>query len=111
MEKFLVLYYAPAEAMQSMSTATPEEKEAGMGEWMKWKEMAGDAIIDFGSPLMPGEIKSGSGDFAPEMNEITGYSIMQANSMAELKEKLASHPHLHWWEGCKIEVKPCIPMN
>ncbi len=93
-----------------MSTATQEEKEAGMAAWMGWKERAGDAVIDFGSPLMPGEITGADGNFSPEMNEITGYSIMQANSADELKGMLADHPHLGWWEGCKVEVKPCIPM-
>ena len=111
MEKFVVLYYAPAEAMQSMATATPEEKEAGMGAWMAWKEKAGDAVIDFGSPFMSGEICGSDGNFSPEMNEITGYSVMQANSMDDLKALLKDHPHLGWWEGCKIEVKPCIPMG
>lgn len=110
MEKFIVLYHAPMEAMQSMATATTEEKQAGMGAWMAWKEKAGDAVLDFGSPLMPGESCGADGNFAPAMNEITGYSIMQATSADTLKEMLKDHPHLAWWEGCKIEVKPCIPM-
>ncbi|MGI9544335.1 MAG: hypothetical protein ACR2MX_13830 [Cyclobacteriaceae bacterium] len=110
MEKFIVLYHAPMEAMQSMATATAEEKQAGMGAWMAWKEKAGDAVLDFGSPLMPGEACGADGNFSPAMNEITGYSIMQANSADELKGMLKDHPHLAWWDGCKIEVKPCIPM-
>ncbi len=110
MEKFVVLYYAPMEAMQSIATATPEEKEAGMAGWMAWKEKAGDAVIDFGSPFMPGEVCGNDGNFAPAMNEITGYSVMQASSMDALKELLKDHPHLGWWDGCKIEIKPCIPM-
>ena len=110
MEKFMVLYYAPMEAMQSMATATPEEKEAGMEAWMAWKEKAGDAVLDFGSPCMPGEICGADGNFSPALNEITGYSIMQANSIDGLKEMLKDHPHLAWWDGCKIEVKSCIQM-
>lgn len=106
----MVLYYAPAEAMQSMATATPEEKEAGMGAWLAWKEKAGERVIDFGSPCMPGEACGVDGSFTPAMNEITGYSIMQANSADELKELLKDHPHLGWWDGCKIEIKPCISM-
>ncbi len=110
MGKFLVLYYAPAEAMQSMATSTPEQKEAGMAAWMEWKEKAGGAVLDFGSPFMPGEICGADGSFSPAHNEITGYSIMQANSSDELKNKLKDHPHLVWWEGCKIEIKPCFAM-
>lgn len=110
MEKFMVLYHAPMEAMQSMATATPEEKEAGMGAWMAWKEKAGNAVVDFGSPFMPGEVCGVDGNFTPAMNEVTGYSIMQAESADALKGMLKDHPHLSWWDGCKIEVKPCISM-
>lgn len=110
MEKFVLIYYAPAEAMQSMATATPEEKEAGMGEWMKWKDKVGDAILDFGAPFMPGEACGKDGNFTPAMNDITGYSLIQAESMNKAKEMVKDHPHLHWWDGCRIEIKPCISM-
>ena len=110
MEKFIVLYYAPPEAMASMATATLEEKQAGMGAWMAWKEKAGDAVVDFGSPFMPGEICGVDGQFSPAFNEITGYSLMQADDINTLKSMLKEHPHLQWWEGCKIEVKQCIRM-
>lgn len=93
-----------------MATATEEEKKAGMGAWMAWQAKAGDAVIDFGSPFMPGESCGSDGAFAQEMNDITGYSIMQAETADALKALLADHPHLSWWEGCRIQIKPCIPM-
>lgn len=111
MEKFLLIYYAPAEAMQQMATATPEEKEAGMGAWMTWKEKVGDAILDFGSPLMPGEVCDATKNYTATNNEITGYSLIQANSLEEAKKMVLDHPHLGWWEGCKVEIRPCIKMG
>ena len=50
MNKFLVIYNAPASAMAKMSTATPEEKMAGMKVWMDWKQEMGDAVqnLNFG---------------------------------------------------------------
>ncbi|MDH3244348.1 MAG: DUF3303 domain-containing protein [Saprospiraceae bacterium] len=110
MAKFIVFYHAPAAAMQSMATATPEEKEAGLGAWMAWKEKVGNAVVDFGNPFMPGEICGADGNFSPAMNEITGYSIMEADSADALKAMLKNHPHLQWWDGCKIEYKPCVNM-
>ena len=111
MMKFLVLYYAPAEAMASMATATDEEKKKGMGAWMAWKEKAGDTVVDFGSPFMPGESCGSDGAFSHAANDITGYSIMQAESADALKELLKDHPHLAWWDGCRVEFKPYIPMG
>ena len=35
MKKFLVIYHAPAEAMEMMANASPEEKAEGMKPWME----------------------------------------------------------------------------
>jgi hypothetical protein len=41
---------------------------------------------------------------------VNGYSIIQAESMEEAVELLKEHPHLHWAEGCKIEVFESLPV-
>ncbi len=41
---------------------------------------------------------------------VTGYSLIQADSMEEAKSLLASHPHLQWVENVAIEVFECIEM-
>ena len=111
MNKYLVIYYAPAEAMATMATAIPEEKEAGMGAWMAWKEQAGDAVVDFGSPLMMNQVCGKDGNFEQSNTEVTGYSIMQGESIDAVKALLSNHPHLQWWDGCKIEVAEFVPMG
>ncbi len=110
MKKFIVLYHAPAEAMAQMATATPEEKEAGMKPWMEWMAKVGDKLVDGGSPFMPGERISADGSVKQSTNEVTGYSILEAEDLAAAKSHLKDHPHLQWWEGCAIEVFECIPM-
>lgn len=111
MKKFTVIYYAPAEAMASMATATPEEKAAGMKPWMDWMAKVGEKLVDGGSPFMPGERIESNGSSKPSNSEITGYSILEATDMAEAKSLLEGHPHLAWWDGCAIEVLECIPMG
>ena len=108
--KFILLYHAPWEAMAGIADATDEEKEAGMAQWMAWKEKCGDKVVDFGAPFMPGEITGKDGNYSPAQNEITGFSIMEADSIDEVKELVKDHPHLQWTDGCKVEIKPFARM-
>jgi hypothetical protein len=80
MSKFLVLYRSSVSAREQMANATPEQAQAGMQAWQAWAESAGPAIVDLGAPL------DGEGD-------VTGFSILQADSRASLDELLANHPH------------------
>ena len=107
MKKFIVLYHAPAEAM---ATAAPEEKMEGMKPWMAWKDSIGDALVDFGAPLMPGQRLLPDGTSEGSSKEVTGYSIIQANEMSEAKSLLKGHPHLAWTGGGDIEVHEAIAM-
>jgi hypothetical protein len=88
--KFLVLYRSPVSAREQMANATPEQAQAGMQAWQAWAVKAGSAIVDLGAPL------DGDGD-------VTGFSILQADSRALLDELLADHPHRHM-PGAEIDV-------
>jgi hypothetical protein len=47
MKKFLVLYYASAEAMEKMKDSTPKDHEDGMKEWKSWRDKCANAVVDF----------------------------------------------------------------
>ena len=96
MTKFLVLYRAPSSAQEQMANASPEQMQAGMQEWMNWAGKAGSAIVDLGAPL------AGDGD-------ITGFSILDADSRATVDGLLADHPHRHM-PGASIDVLEFMPM-
>jgi hypothetical protein len=51
MKQFVVIYYAPASAMEKMKNSSPEDMKKGMEEWMKWAEKCGENLIDIGNPL------------------------------------------------------------
>ncbi|MFT5723607.1 MAG: hypothetical protein ACI9JN_000722 [Bacteroidia bacterium] len=104
MKNFIVLYHAPAEAMAGMATATEEQKMEGMKPWFAWKESIGDALVDFGAPLMGGTKLLPDGTAQASTKDVTGYSIIQANDIEEAKGMLKGHPHLAWTGGCDIEV-------
>jgi hypothetical protein len=110
MKKFIVIYHAPAEAMEMMANATEEQKMEGMKPWFAWKEEVGEKLVDFGSPLWGGTRLLPDGNQKPSTKEVTGYSIIQANDMNEAKSLLSTHPHLKWTGGCDIEVHECVEM-
>lgn len=90
MQKFLILYRSSVGAREQMATASPEQAEAGMAAWQAWMERAGPAVVDFGSPV------AGDGD-------VSGFSILQADSRQDVDGLLADHPHRQA-PGATIEV-------
>ena len=110
MKKFLVTYYAPISAIERMAKASPEEMQKGMQSWMTWAEKCGDGLADMGSPLVNGQIVTDAGVASSDKN-VTGYSILQAESMGAVKKLLKGHPHLSWVKGCEIEVHEAMPMG
>jgi hypothetical protein len=97
MKKFLVLYRSAVSAADQMAAATPEQAEAGMNAWMDWSERNRDAIVELGSPL--------GGD-----SDVSGYSIVQAESRDAAAELFEDHPHLRMPGGSSIELLEFLPL-
>jgi hypothetical protein len=68
-----------------------------------------DGLVDLGTPLASGMALSASGA-SPSGKGVTGYSILQAESMEDAQEMLMGHPHLQWAAGCEIEVHESMPL-
>lgn len=111
MKRYLVVYHSPASAMKKMKTATPEEMQAGMAAWMTWAKKCGKKLVDMGAPLTGGVNLKAKGPAAASKRKVTGYSLLEAESMAAAKKLLKGHPHLSWAKGCEIEVHEAIPMG
>ena len=77
---------------------------------MTWAKKCGDQLVDLGSPLMGGQQLSLGGGSSNSNKGVTGYSILQANSMEQAKELLQGHPHLGWNAACSIEVHETMPL-
>jgi hypothetical protein len=98
MSKFLVLYRSPISAREQMANATPEQAQAGMQAWQAWAEGAGAPIVDLGAPL--------DGD-----TDVTGFSVLQADSRGSLDELLADQDHPHrQTPGASIDVLEFMPI-
>jgi hypothetical protein len=94
--KFLVLYRSSVSAREQMGQATPEQAQAGMEAWQAWAQEAAPARVDLGAPL------DGNGD-------ITGSSILQADSRSALDDLLGGHPHRRA-PGSAIDVLEFLPL-
>jgi len=76
---------------------------------MKWVEKYGEHLVDMGAPLGNGQRIDASGT-ASSKAKVAGYSILQADSMAEAEELLKGKPHLGWEDDRFIEVHEKIPL-
>jgi hypothetical protein len=94
MTKYLLLYRSSVSAAEQLASGTPEQAQAGMEAWMACGQRAGDAIVDFGSPVTP---VTATGDRGGEADSrpIGGFSVLQAESLDALTSLLKDHPHLH----------------
>ncbi|MFO0570081.1 MAG: hypothetical protein U0263_30840 [Polyangiaceae bacterium] len=108
MKKFLVLYKAPTSAFEQMRNATPEQQKAGMDAWMSWGKSAASVIVDMGAPLGK-SLRVSPGGTAATVNDLGGYSILQAESKEALAEKLRGHPHFMLPDGT-IEIVEVMPL-
>ena len=111
LKTYLVTYHSPASAMKKMQKATKEEMAAGMNEWMKWAKKCGNQLVELGAPLTGGVNLKAKGRAIPSKRKLTGYSILQAESMAAAKKLLKGHPHLAWAKGCEIEVHEAMSIG
>lgn len=106
MPKYLVLYRSSVDALEQMSSATPEQAQEGMQLWMNWAQRAGSSLADMGSPVGKSETLPTAADTGVP---IGGFSVLDADSADSLHKLLDDHPHLHS-PGAVIEVLEYLPM-
>lgn len=81
-----------------------EEKERVMAQWGAWYEELGDAVVDPGHPLGPA---SSIGDDGT--THVTGYSILEADSMDAAVEHAKGNP-MAGESGTRIDVHEAFSM-
>lgn len=82
--KYMVFYNSSAAMREQMAQIPPDQAGAGMQEWTKWGERVGAHLVDMGSPLE----STDSSDL-----QISGYSILDADTPDQLRDLLDGHPH------------------
>ena len=113
MKKFLAVYTGSASAIaewKKMDEAQRKQREAaGMEAWNKWATVNQKAIVDQGTPLGKTKLVSKKG-ISDTKNEITAYTIVQAESHEAAAKLFENHPHFTIFPGDSVEIMECLPM-
>jgi hypothetical protein len=109
MKKFLVLYRANVPAAEMMTNSTPEQMKAGMDAWGAWMGRVGDSLVDVGAPL-GGSRSVDQGSRASGGSHVTGFSVLQADSLDAAAALVENHPHLSTPGGASVEILEYLPV-
>ena len=82
--------------------ATEEEQQQVMAAWGTWAEKVGQAMVDLGNPFGPSRSIAADGTVSDGGSGMTGYSILQADSLDDAAELASSCPIIA--SGGTIEV-------
>ena len=94
--------------------ALPEGKrlakqQEGIAAWKSWVEKHHDAIVSMGGPL--GQTKKvSSRGIEDTSNEMTGYTVVRADSRESAAKLFDKHPHFTIFPGESIEIMPILPI-
>ena len=115
MKKFLAVYLgsehsAAGAKWEALDEKTRGEREtAGVAGWMKWVETHSKSILDTGSPL--GKTKRvDSNGISDTTNELTAFTIVEAESQVAAAKLFLNHPHFAIFPGDAVEIVECLPI-
>lgn len=107
MSRFMMIYKGDATDMADM---TEEEGAAVMAKWGVWMEKVGPALTDVGTPFGPGGSIVDDGSTGPGIG-LTGYSIVEADSLEHASALTDDHPYLSEGAGnYSIEIFELMPV-
>ena len=102
MAKFLYLYAG------GQMAETPEAQEAAMQEWTNWFGTLGNSVVDIGNPFGAGTTVSNGSAGNGGASKLSGYSIINAESLADAADKANKCPVLQ--SGGTVEVYEALAM-
>ena len=113
MKRFVAIYLGSATALAQWKATDDqkrkEQEKAGMDAWMKWVKENEASMVDHGAPLGKTKRINAEG-ISDTKNEITAYTIVQAESHEAAAELFANHPHFMIFPGQSVEVMECLPL-
>jgi hypothetical protein len=111
MKNFLAIYTGtPMPKWNELSETERKEREtAGIAAWRAWIDRNKQVIVDTGSPLGKTKGVSRSG-IADTRNNMTGYTVVRAESHEQAAKLFEGHPHFTIFPGDSVEVMECLPI-
>jgi hypothetical protein len=108
MTRYMFIYHNPPMADEAMMD--PDAMNAAMEQWNQWGAKVGPGLVDFGTPLGGGIHVAPDGTTEPSTRQVTGYTIVEADSIDTVLGWAKEHPHLLMPGGCEIEVHELLPV-
>lgn len=109
MPKYLILHNATEAASDIMAESTPEEMQDSIATWIAWKEQADKTItFEFGMPVQAVARVTTDGEVVSD-NPASGYSMIEADTKADVIAALRNHPHLQR-AGTSMDILEVLPM-
>jgi hypothetical protein len=113
MKHFLAIFTGSPEALGSWKTLPAEElarrQAEGTKAWQDWVQKHRAAIVMMGGPLGKTKRISASG-IADICNNMTAYTLVQAESHEAAAKLFEGHPHFTIFPGDGVEVMPVLPI-
>ncbi len=94
--------------------ALPEKEQQakmqqGIAAWKAWVEKHQSAIVGMGGPL--GKTKKVTPDGIKDVsNEMSGYTVVRADSHEAAAKMFENHPHFSMFPGESVEIMPVLPI-
>ena len=109
MKKFVALYMAPVAGVdQARQNMTPERAKEMTDGWRKWAKSHEKSFVDPGTPTGKNKRVS-KGRVEDVRNEVTGFSVVQAETHAEAAKIFQDNPMLQM-PGAYIDVLEWVQM-
>jgi hypothetical protein len=104
MAKYLFVYHG------GKAPTDPAEQKKAMDAWGSWFGSMGAAVVDGGNPVGKSSTVKSDGSLADGggANPASGYSLIEASSLADAHKKAAGCPILQ--AGGTIEIAPTMDM-
>ena len=113
MKTFLAVFTGTPASMAKWKVLPEKERKereaAGISAWHAWIEKNKKSIIEVGSPLGKTKNVSASG-ISDIRNNLTGYTVVQAESHEAAARLFENHPHFTIFPGDGVEVMECLPI-
>jgi hypothetical protein len=107
MSRYIMIYKGEATDTADM---TEEQASEVMAKWGAWMGTVGSALVDVGSPFGEGISAIDDGSTATPV-PLSGYSVVEADSLGAAKALSNGHPYLSEGEGkFAIEIFELTPV-
>jgi hypothetical protein len=113
MKKFVAIYLGSPGFKNKWEALSEQEKlerqTKGIAAWHAWVEKNKHSIVEMGAPL--GKTKKASPDGITDIkNNMTAYTVVQAESHEAAAKLFEHHPHFTIFPGESIEIMECMPI-